>query len=219
MDIIARGLTKRYFRKAGQSNYIDVIREMDVDLPAGALTVLTGRSGSGKTTLLSMLAGLLTPTAGTVAAGETDLYQLDDPALSRFRSAHIAVMSQGRAVLDILNVRDNMLLGARMKDGGGPDLAKRLEALAERFRMQDLLDAWPPELSGGELRRVMLIRALLTGADILLCDEPTGDLDGPMTALVLETLREYARSGHAVLLVTHEAEADRYADRRIALER
>ena len=103
MEIIAKGISKRFFRKAGESNYFFAVKECDLSLPEAAVTILTGHSGSGKTTLLSMLAGLLAPDAGLVSADGRNLYGSDDRENSAFRGRHLAVVPQGRAVLDTLN--------------------------------------------------------------------------------------------------------------------
>ena len=212
MIIEAKGIAKRYSRKTGESNYFYAVRETDFVLSEGSLTVLTGRSGSGKTTLMSMLSGLLTPDTGTVTADGQALYEMNDPALSAFRSRHIAVMPQGRAAVDALTVTENILLNARLAGLKEKDVRAKAEAWMEHLGISALKDAFPRELSGGELRRMTLARVLLPEPDVLMCDEPTADLDDENTVLVLETLKNYAASGHAALLVTHETAAPRYAD-------
>ena len=230
MEIVAKGIQKRFFRKRGESNYFFAVRECDFLLPEGSVTVLTGHSGSGKTTLLSMLAGLLAPDTGEVTAagrgilsgegpetGAPDgfrLYGPDDRKNSAFRCRHLAVVPQGRAVLDTLNVTDNCLLGLRLAGRETPESPARAEAWLERFGISELRDAMPRELSGGELRRVMLIRALMTGAEVLFADEPTADLDEENTGKVLDVLRAAAHEENkAVLVVSHDPEAMPFADR------
>lgn len=218
MDLKAQNISKRFYRKAGESNYFYAVHETDLELPSGALSVLMGRSGSGKTTLLSLLSGLLSPDTGTVTADGRDLYSMGDRKLYAFRAARISVMPQGRAVLDTLSAWENVFLNARIAGIRDESLVPRALELMERFGIPDLKEALPKELSGGELRRVMLCRSLLLSPDVLMCDEPTGDLDDQNTALVLDSLRDYAHQGHTVLLVTHEADAVSYADRLLQMD-
>lgn len=210
MTLRAENLSKRYMRKTGQANYFYAVRGVSLELRPGEVTVLMGRSGSGKTTLLHMLSGLLTPTEGRVLLGETDLYALGDGALSKLRNERIAVVPQGRSAIDSLTVLENVLLPGAMYGGGNVADARRwLEALD----IAHLADARPAELSGGELRRMAIARALSQKPAVLLADEPTGDLDDANTERVLSVLKDTARNGNAaVLIVSHDNEAERYAD-------
>ena len=213
----AENLSMRYFRKTGQGNHFFAVKDASLELRLGEVTLLTGRSGSGKTTLLHMLAGLLTPTEGKVWLGEQDLYALPDGPLSRLRNRNIAVIPQGRSAIDTLTVLENLLLPARLAgEKGDVDVAM---GWLDRLGIAHLRDAMPPELSGGELRRVAVARALSGTAAVLLADEPTGDLDDENTEAVLTLLRDAAKtSGRAVLLVTHDSEALPYGDRRFRMD-
>ena len=210
MILKAEKLTMRYMRRTGQANYFYAVRDASLQLRPGEVTVLMGRSGSGKTTLLHMLSGLLTPTGGRVLLGDTDLYALGDKALSRLRNEKIAVVPQGRSAIDSLTVLENVLLPGAMYGGGDEGEALRwLEALD----IMHLKDARPSELSGGELRRMAIARALARNPAVLLADEPTGDLDDASTGRVLEILKDAARErGAAVLIVSHDSEAASCAD-------
>ena len=210
MDIRAEGISRRYFRKTGEANYFEAVSRTDFAVEAGKVTVLFGRSGSGKTTLLHMLAGLLTPTGGKVFLGDTDLYSLEDKTLSEIRNKRIGVIPQGRSVIDTLTVLENILLPAALY--GGESRGQEALEWMKKLDIAHLADSRPTELSGGELRRVAIVRALAGKPEVILADEPTGDLDDENTALVLSALRDAARDGAAVLLVTHEGEAKQYAD-------
>lgn len=211
MTVTAENISKRYFRKTGGANYFSAVNGLSLTVAGGEMTVVTGRSGSGKTTLLNIFAGLLRPDEGKVLLDGADLYGLDDRALSRLRGKRIGVVPQGRSVLDTLTVTENILLPARLYGGRLPGEAA-FEWM-ERLGIARLRDARCAELSGGELRRVALARALSGEADVLLADEPTDDLDDENTALALSALREAADAGKAVLLVTHEKAAFGLADR------
>ena len=210
--LIAENLSRRYMRSAGQANHFFAVKGVSLALNPGEVTVLMGRSGSGKTTLLHMLSGLLTPTEGRVLLDDTDLYALDDAALSRLRNGRIAVVPQGRSAVDSLTVLENALLPGMMY--GGEDRSEEALRWLEALGIADLKDAMPAELSGGELRRMAIARALTQGGEVLLADEPTGDLDDENTARALSVLRDAAKvENRAVLLVSHDSEAARYADR------
>ncbi len=211
MIIRAENVSRRYFRKTGGANWFNAVNALSLEIMGGEVAVLTGRSGSGKTTLLNMLSGLLAPTEGKVWLGDTDLYSLNDKSLSRLRSEKIGVVPQGRSAVDTLTVLENILLPARLY--GRPLPTEDALRWMARLGIDRLRDARPAELSGGELRRMAIVRALSNSPDVLLADEPTDDLDDENTALVLSALREAADSGKAVLLVTHEKDARGIADR------
>ena len=217
MALEAKGISRRFFRKSGEANYFNAVETTDLTLTPGALTVLTGRSGSGKTMLLNMLAGLLTPTGGQVLLDGTDLYALSDAALSRLRNERIGVIPQGQTALHSLSALENVTFPAMMYRPKA-DVEKDALALLERFGIAHLRDVNPSELSGGEMRRVAIARAMINRPALLLADEPTGDLDDENTRLVLEALKDIAREGTAVLMVTHEAEAAGYADRLLRMD-
>jgi len=207
----AENLSMRFMRKTGQANYFFAVKSVSLELLPGEVTLLAGRSGSGKTTLLHMLAGLLTPTEGKVWLDDVDLYSLPDSALSHLRSEKIVVIPQGRSAIDTLTVLENVLLPAQLngQKGNVENALRWLDALG----ISHLRDARPAELSGGELRRMAITRALVGNAQVILADEPTGDLDDENTTLVLDLLRDAAKkAGRAVLLVSHDGEAARIAD-------
>ncbi len=208
----AENISKRYFRKTGSANYFDAVKPLNLEIRSGEVLVLTGRSGSGKTTLLHMLSGLLAPTGGSVRMDGTDLYSLDDRALSRLRSEKIGIVPQGRSAIDTLTVLENILVPARLY--GRPLPAEPALQRLDQLGIRHLADARPAELSGGELRRMAIARALAQSPEFLFADEPTGDLDDENTRLVLSAFRDYAHEKNkAVFIVTHENDAQKYADR------
>lgn len=205
-------LSMRFMRKTGQANHFFAVKDVNLELRPGEVTLLTGRSGSGKTTLLHMLAGLLTPTEGSVWLDDVNLYRLPDTALSRLRGEKIAVIPQGRSAIDALTVLENVLLPAQLNGQKG-DVKNALRWL-DALGIAHLRDARPAELSGGELRRVAIARALAGNAQVILADEPTGDLDDENTEKVLSLFRKAAvEDGRAVLLVTHDRDALPYGTR------
>ncbi|MCL3777275.1 MULTISPECIES: ATP-binding cassette domain-containing protein [unclassified Actinomyces] len=217
MTIRARALTKDYPRSHRSGAVLTAVAPTDLELAPGSLTVVTGRSGSGKSTLLMMLAGLLTPTAGTVEVEGRDLYALAEGERSRLRNGSIGLVPQGHAALRSLTVLDNVLLPAVIRGDAQPPVA-RAASLLEDVGLAELAGEYPQELSGGELRRLALARALLLGPAALLADEPTAGLDSENVEVVLAFLRQAADEGAAVLVVTHEAEARTVADRVLTMD-
>ena len=210
MDVRARSLSKDFPRGRG-GRVFTAVQPTDLDIGAGELVVITGRSGSGKSTLLAMLAGILSPTAGTVEVDGTDLHSLGEEALARFRNGSIGLVPQGHAALRSLTVLENVLLPSVLYPGRGPG-GRGAEELLDAVGMAQLKDARPNELSGGELRRMAIARALV------LADEPTAGLDAASAATALELLRGAADSGAAVLVVTHDREAEGAADRILTMD-
>lgn len=209
----AEGLRRQFFRKGRESaRYFDAVANVSLELRAGELVALRGRSGSGKSTLLNMLSGLLEPTEGHVELDGIDLYSLSDEELSRVRNGKIGVVPQGQTMLHALSAIENVKLPYLMYRADDGAEARAMDLLGQ-LGVGHLADAYPRELSGGEMRRVAIARALVCGPCVVLADEPTGDLDDENTETVLSLLRHVADEGAAVLVVTHEAAVERYADR------
>lgn len=218
MILRAEAICKKFRRESGGANFFYALRETDLTFAENALTMIKGRSGSGKTTLLNILGGLLAPSGGRVFLGDADLYAMPDKKLSKFRNRNIGVIPQGSTALGSLTVLENVLLPTLLYGRREEESAARAEALLNRVGISALQQAMPSELSGGELRRMAIARALMTRPAVLLADEPTGDLDDENTAAVLSLLRETACEGTTVIVVTHEPEAERYADRVLRMD-
>ena len=216
MELRAENISRRYFRKRGEANFFEAVKPVSLTLRGGKMTVLKGRSGSGKTTLLHMLAGLLNPSEGKVFLDDTDLYALEDAELSRVRNEKIGVVPQGRSAVDTLTVYENILLPGLLY--GGKPRTEAAEGWMEALDISSLRDVMPAELSGGELRRMAIARTLTADPDVILADEPTGDLDNENTVIVLDALRQAAKAGKAVLVVSHEDDVEAYADEVIRMD-
>ena len=217
MILRSENVGRRYFRQGKGSNVFFAVRNADLILAPGSLTEITGRSGSGKSTLLNMLAGLLEPTEGRVLLDDRDLYVLPDRERSRLRNSCFGIIPQGQTGLASLTVLENVLLPGQMY-APPPEAETRAAELLEKVGIAHLAEVYPGELSGGEMRRMSIARALLMCPGVLLADEPTGDLDDENTKTVLSLLRQSADDGLAVLLVTHEKEAADYADRHYRMD-
>ena len=210
MEITATGIKKDFIRKMAGTNVYTAVDTCGITLRPGTVSVIKGRSGSGKTTLLNILAGILPPTEGTVLYDDANIYEMTDESLSDFRNKHIGYVPQGKSAVASLSVRENILLPFTLF---GENETGRADELIDKFDIGHIRNAAPEELSGGELRRMAIARALVREPEVLFADEPTGDLDDENTEIVFGILREQAKGGKTVLVVTHENEAEKYADK------
>jgi len=213
--IEARDVAKVY--GAGSAE-VRALRGVDLTVAGGEFVAIMGPSGSGKSTLLHILGALETPSAGTVAVGGLRYEGLDDRSLTRFRRDHIGFVFQFFNLLSSLSAHENVLLPALIA-GRSDDASRRrsLELLA-RVGLGDRAEHLPSELSGGEQQRVSIARALLLEPELILADEPTGNLDSHAGRDVLGLLREINREdGHTVVMVTHDPRAAAVSDRVVFL--
>jgi putative ABC transport system ATP-binding protein len=206
----ARGLAKHY--RVGEVD-VHALRDVDLDLFRGELVVLLGPSGSGKSTLLNILGGLDVPSAGTVRFLDHDLTRDDPDALTRFRREHVGFVFQFYNLIPSLTARENVALVTEIAEHPlDPAEALRLVGLDER------IDHFPAQLSGGEQQRVAIARALAKQPDVLLCDEPTGALDFETGKRVLEVLADTHRElGTTTAVITHNAAIAGMADRVVRM--
>jgi putative ABC transport system ATP-binding protein len=182
----------------------------------GEMVAVQGPSGCGKTTLLLVAGGLLKPDAGQVLIAGQDPYALAPDGRAQFRAAHLGFVFQQFHLLPYFSVLDNILAPTLARPA--PDARERATELAGRFGLADRLDHVPGRLSTGERQRTALARALLHKPQLLLADEPTGNLDEASGQAVLGHLAEFAKAGSAVLVVTHDPRAAQYATRVVRME-
>ncbi len=217
MILEAKGLKKDFPRARKSSNYFTAVYPLSFRLNSSEMAEITGRSGSGKSTLLNMLAGMLTPTSGEVYLDGENIYSMPQENLARVRNEKIGLIPQGHTALLSLTILENVLLPFVLYHKENPPVEKAKELL-ETVGIASLMNAKPNELSGGELRRMAIARAMLMEPKVILADEPTAGLDQENVAQVLQLLRKAADGGKAVLMVTHESEAERYADRVLTMD-
>lgn len=217
MKLTAQNISKDFPRAGKNSNVFTVVQPMDFEIHPGHMIEITGRSGSGKSTLLNMFSGILKPTSGKIYLDETDLYNLEEKKLSRLRNEKIGLIPQGHTALISLTVLENVLLPYVLYRKDEPPVSRAKELLTD-VGLMDLADAKPNELSGGELRRMAVARALIMQPELILADEPTAGLDEENILAVMALLRKTADDGAAVLLVTHENEAAQFADQIYTME-
>ncbi|MDR2820746.1 MAG: ABC transporter ATP-binding protein [Desulfovibrio sp.] len=198
-------LTKRYQR--GDS-WFDAVRNASFSLDDGALVSMVGRSGSGKTTLLNMVSGLLCPDSGEILVDGINLFSMDDKKRSDFRNEKIGYIQQGRSLLGNLTALDNVRLPFHLQRRSGDSL-QRARGLFADLGVSHLENSYPAELSGGELRRIALARALINAPAIVIADEPTSDLDIDTAHEILELFSRLNAQGVAFLVATHDPELSR----------
>jgi len=197
---------------------LEVLRGVSFELRDGESLAILGPSGSGKTTLLNIIGTLDTPTSGRVALGGTDPFGLDADALARFRSESVGFVFQDHHLLGQLTAAENVLLACLARGRVGAEDERRAGEVLARVGLADRAGHLPSELSGGERQRVAIARALVNRPRLLLCDEPTGNLDDRIADVVGDLIAALAEdSGAMVVVVTHsEALAARF-DRRLRL--
>ncbi|WP_353938765.1 ABC transporter ATP-binding protein [Gardnerella pickettii] len=219
-------VTREFKRKNRKFIAVD---NVDFSIKAGDFVAIVGKSGNGKSTLLNMIAGLLKPTRGsiTIFGCNISMPSMRYEQTSAIRAKNIGFVTQSQTLLANLNVLDNVILPvmiARASSKRVDDSAQKLEPndyasltsramdLLKRLNVDDLAHCYPRELSGGEMRRVMIARALINKPRLLILDEPTGDLDSQNTQTVVSLLRDCADCGAAVLVVTHDESVAASAD-------
>ena len=194
----ATGVCRRYGSQ-------EVLKGLDLSLEPGAFEALMGPSGCGKSTFPHLAAGLIAADAGSILLGGEDVTKMSDSAVTRFRRRHVGVVFQAFNLLNEKTVRENIVLPLRLDRADVSRLEPRVLALADRLGLADKLDKRPEELSGGEQQRVAIARALVAEPDVVLADEPTGNLDVHAAKTICELLRALNSSEKsAILVVTHD---------------
>ena len=198
---------------------IRVLHDINVDVNAGELTYLVGESGSGKTTLISIIAGILYPTEGRVQVFDTEIYDLSDNDLVRFRLANIGFIFQQYNLLPTLTAAENAAIPLIADGMKRSEAVERARALLEKLNIANQADKYPRQLSGGQQQRVAIARALVHEPRLIVCDEPTAALDAKSGRRVMDLLREVALAAdRAVIIVTHDNRIFDLADRILAME-
>lgn len=209
----AEGLSKQVL--SGDS-LLTILRDVSFDVAAGESLAIVGASGSGKSTLLSLLAGLDTPSSGSVKLDGIDLFALDEDGRARLRGALVGFVFQSFQLLPALNALENVMLPLEL--AGVKDARQRAQESIARVGLTARAHHLPKQLSGGEQQRVALARAFVTRPKILFADEPTGNLDAATGAQIIELLLELNRAqGTTLILVTHDAALARHCGRQLRL--
>jgi putative ABC transport system ATP-binding protein len=211
----ARGLTKTI--DTG-THRVEILRGVDIEVPPGQFVAIMGASGSGKSTLLGLLAGLDTPTSGSIVIDGIDITGMTEDKLALLRGRKIGFVFQSYQLIPTLSAEENVLLPHELSGGDVRSGLARARELLQSVGLGDRLDHYPIQLSGGEQQRVALARAFMVKPPILMADEPTGNLDSANGAHVLDLLISLnQREGTTLVLVTHDAALTERADRIITL--
>jgi putative ABC transport system ATP-binding protein len=212
-----RDLHKHFTRG---SERIDVLKGVNLDIPAGDFLALMGPSGSGKTTLLNLIGGLDAPTEGSVDVGGVAISQLGGSALSRWRSRNIGFVFQLYNLLPVLTAERNVELPLLLTSLSKAERRKRVAIALKVVGLTDRSRHYPRQLSGGQEQRVGIARAIVTDPTLLLCDEPTGDLDRKAGDEILDLLQTLNRDhGKTIVMVTHDPHAAERAKRTMHLDK
>lgn len=205
------GLTRIYGKG---ENAVAAINNLDIRIDDGELVAITGKSGSGKTTLLNVLGGLDKATDGSVCYDDTDITKLADTALADFRLNKIGFVFQFYDLIPELTAKENILLPSKLAKKGKTDISDTVKKLG----VENLLGRYPSELSGGQQQRVAIARALVNNPSVLLCDEPTGNLDVATGNDVLSLLIDLNRNDkRTIVIVTHDNQLAEKCDRIIRI--
>ena len=208
----------KYFSRG--SERIDVLKGVQLDIPQGDFLALMGPSGSGKTTLLNLMGGLDKPSGGSIEIGGTDIVGLSGSQLSRWRSHHIGFVFQLYNLLPVLTAERNVDLPLLLTKLSKAERRKRVGIALKVVGLADRAKHYPRQLSGGQEQRVGIARAIVTDPTLLLCDEPTGDLDRKSGDEILDLLQALNQQhGKTIVMVTHDPRAAERAARTLHLEK
>jgi putative ABC transport system ATP-binding protein len=208
----------KYFTRG--SERIDVLKGVNLDIPKGEFLALMGPSGSGKTTLLNLMGGLDAPSSGAVAVAGTNIVELSGGRLSRWRADNIGFVFQLYNLLPVLTAERNVDLPLLLTNLSRAERKKRVAIALKVVGLADRSDHYPRQLSGGQEQRVGIARAIVTDPTLLLCDEPTGDLDRKSGDEILDLLQALNQQhGKTIVMVTHDPRAAERAARTLHLEK
>jgi putative ABC transport system ATP-binding protein len=212
-----RSVTKTYQRG---SERIEALHGIDLDISQGDFVALMGPSGSGKTTLLNLIGGLDTPTSGSIEVDGQRIDQLSSGQLSRWRATHVGFVFQFYNLLPVLSAQKNVELPLLLTNLSTAQRRRHAEIALALVGLEDRARHKPKELSGGQEQRVAIARAIVSDPTLLVCDEPTGDLDRGTADEILTLLQMLNREhGKTIVMVTHDPKAAEYAHRQLHLDK
>ena len=217
-DLVVLKDISRIYQKGREK--VEVLHNLNLNIAEGDFLALMGPSGSGKTTLLNLIGGLDKPTAGTIEVGGAALHTMSSSALSRWRARHIGFIFQFYNLLPVLTAQKNVELPLLLTSLSGKERAKRAATALSIVGLEDRASHYPRELSGGQEQRVAIARAIVSDPTLLLCDEPTGDLDRETANEILGLLRALNEDyNKTIVMVTHDELAAEYATHILHLDK
>lgn len=200
-----RKVTKTYYRG---KEPVEVLKNLDLDIKEGSFEALMGPSGSGKSTLLNLIAGLDSPTSGTVKVGDRELNTMGEGARAKWRSQNVGFIFQTFNMIPVLTAIENVELPLLLTNLGSAERRKRAQTALKVVNLEDRMNHYPRELSGGQEQRVTIARAIVTDPRIIVADEPTGDLDRENAEEILNLMIKLNEEfGKTIIMVTHDPAA------------
>lgn len=208
-------VTKQFTRN---DRDFDAVHDVSLEVKKGEFAAITGHSGSGKTTLFNMMAGLTAPLSGKIYIGGSEITGMKKNEKAVFRSQNMGYVLQGQSLLNNFTILDNICMPAYLSSQVKEFKERALELLRQ-IGLEEFAGEYPANLSGGEIRRVAIVRAMLNQPKVILADEPTSNLDPENSHKVMQMLKDISRSGTTVVLSTHELEYLSYVDRVFKMNR
>ena len=207
-----KNLKKIYTTRFG-GNQVQALTDVSFSIEEGEYVAIMGESGSGKTTLLNILAALDKPTSGEVLLEGNNIVLINEKVISAFRRQNLGFVFQDFNLLDTFSLQDNIFLPLVLSGKAYQEMNSRLQPLAEKLRIKDILAKYPYEVSGGQKQRAAVARALITNPKLVLADEPTGALDSRSSDDLLQIFSQINQEGQTILMVTHSTKAASHASR------
>src|SRR5213594_2042615 len=212
-----RDVSRRYVRGVDE---VHALEHVSLDIPAGHFVGFMGPSGSGKSTLLNLVSGIDRPSEGDVLVAGQRLNDLSEDELARWRARYVGLIFQFFNLIPVLDARDNVALPLLLTHLDKAERRRRAETALRIVGLDERFDHFPRTLSGGEQQRVAIARAIVTDPDLIVADEPTGDLDARNAEAILDLLRQLRQHfGKTVVMVTHDPHAERFVDAVIRLDK
>jgi putative ABC transport system ATP-binding protein len=208
-------VTKQFTRN---DRDFDAVHDVSLEVKKGEFAAITGHSGSGKTTLFNMMAGLTAPLSGKIYIGGSEITGMKENEKAVFRSQNMGYVLQGQSLLNNFTILDNICMPAYLSSQV-KEFKERAMELLRQIGLEEFAGEYPANLSGGEIRRVAIVRAMLNQPKVILADEPTSNLDPENSHKVMQMLKDISRSGTTVVLSTHELEYLSYVDRVFKMNR
>ena len=202
---------QKYYGNEG--NITKAIRDISFSVEAGEFLGIMGASGSGKTTLLNCISTIDTVSAGHIYLGGTDVTEIKPKAIARFRRENLGFVFQDFNLLDTLTISENIALALSINKTPARDVEPRIQDIAQKLNITDILNKYPYQVSGGQKQRCACARAIINNPKLLLADEPTGALDSRAAAGVMDLFESINREGQTILMVTHSIQAASHASR------
>jgi putative ABC transport system ATP-binding protein len=202
-----------------RGNVYTALHDIDLDIKEGEFVGIMGPSGAGKTTLLNIIATIDKPSSGTVTIGDEDIVKMNEEKLSVFRRNKLGFIFQDFNLLDTLTVKENIVLPLALSKVGLNEIKNRLAEVSKSLGIEDILNKYPYEISGGQKQRTAAARAIISKPDLVLADEPTGALDSKSSSELLQSLSDLNEKNKAtIMMVTHDAFAASYCKRIIFIK-